>query len=368
MGSFIINTTFDKSKQRKYSALKSHITNLDSSKSHEVVLFETGREKPISLYNANKNVEFIKKLITEHTVFINDFKQHIRVFNLPFRDYDAYDFDENPVNTKEIWRRLRANASQIYQSLEDRSIYINDELAKTEWSLDTYSGRSKNLTFNLQGLQGGEEILNPHCDSDILVNFDWMAADVRICQIFSGDEILADAFENSDPYAKVLEIVNIPEFTRDEAKIGLISGINSTDHTSIIVGMFPKLAEWLKKCQADLDNNGYLESILGRRFVVSEDRSQKSVINAIQQGSVAHAMQNTLVRLWEEFGKSILVETHDSLTICANKDNIKNVINSVTSVMCRPFDGFLSYNPMFPVQVRVGKKFKRWNSGLTIRK
>jgi DNA polymerase I-like protein with 3'-5' exonuclease and polymerase domains len=115
-----------------------------------------------------------------------------------------------------------------------------------------------------------------------------------------------------------------------------------------------------------MDTQGYLTSILGRKFYVHGDNEQqilesrRQVFNAQMQGSVAHAMQNSLVRIHKKYPNCILTELHDSVVLCCKSPMAPQLIKDVSAIMLRPFDGLLENNPVFPLRVSVGNKWRNW--------
>ena len=109
----------------------------------------------------------------------------------------------------------------------------------------------------------------------------------------------------------------------------------------------------------EMVDSGVLRSILGRPFPVKKE-NYKSVFSGMIQGSVAHAMHNSLIKVYREFPSNILVETHDSITMICDKTIAKDVINKVSAIMLRPFSGIINSNPLFPVKVYVGESWKNW--------
>jgi hypothetical protein len=108
-----------------------------------------------------------------------------------------------------------------------------------------------------------------------------------------------------------------------------------------------------------LDNGQPITSILGREFFNAE--KPRSAFNSTMQGSIAHAMQLSIRRIWEsEF--RLLVETHDSITVACGKNMIKPTVRAIVEIMCRPFDGILDGDPIFPVRVSIGKDWCQWKS------
>ena len=191
----------------------------------------------------------------------------------------------------------------------------------------------------------------------MFVHFDWRAADIRIAAILSGDKHLGDISLNDDPYNYVAKLLDVE---RDEAKLALLSTINAMRPDDKILDLFPQVRSWIRDCLQKLALTRSLNSLLGRKFSLQDDRTEKSVFNAIMQGSIAHAMQVSIAKIWQTTDFRLLAEVHDSAILICQKGMLPSVINTVTGIMCRPFSGILESNPVFPVRVSVGLKWRQW--------
>jgi hypothetical protein len=261
------------------------------------------------------------------------------------------------------WQVVRSRASVVYANLQRRGVIYGYELKHPIWGR-AYSGRSKCTGFNVQGLRQ-EHLTNVNSDN-IYLNFDWVAADMRAVAIMSGDDKLRAAFESSDPYQVLVDHFNsgveTDKLSRNEGKRLMFKSVYSLDNDNPALDFYDGFKIWISECRAKLRRDGYLKSILGRKFSIAKDRTEKSVFNATIQGSVAHAMQICLRRVWDLFPDNVLTENHDSLVVTCSKDDAKNKINEISKIMVQPFDGILKNNPQFPIKVSVGSGYKKWNS------
>jgi hypothetical protein len=342
----------------------------------------------ISAYDIWRSERSIAKLISKILQFggrliTSDYQDIVRHFDVPRHasEQDIYDLflPEIPVPSnmdaasktlhkllpimsnmnEKRWHKIAANAAITYQCLEDRGVMSGFVHRKPVWSMRTYSGRSKNTGFNVQGATAEDEITNPYGTvADLHLHFDWQAADIRMASILSGDDKLDQMSLSGDPYTAMMD--EIGGVTRDECKIGLLSAINAMDISNPILTMFPDLREWIDSCNNKLNHGDPLESILGRKFRVKDKR--RAPFNATMQGSIAHAMQAVIRMVRQELGSALLVEIHDSIVVtCRNDSSVANeAIRIVVDIMKHPFRGVLDSDPVFPVSVSIGKKWKRW--------
>jgi hypothetical protein len=337
-----------------------------------------------SIYDIEQSVKKLNRwmeqsLLQDRVLVVNDFKSILTgfKFGLPREALNVYDvftpipkvqltFEETSFVINDmlsdiqkqrlrLWQKVAANASVVYESLERQGILVGGLHKFPHWTHRTVSGRSKNTGFNLQGTSANDDISDPCGNNlDYFINFDWRAADIRIAAILSRDKHLNEMSIESDPYLKLSEMLDMP---RKDCKIMLLRAINSIDIDNPIFQLFPDLREWMIAQKEKLDNSQPITSILGRTFFNAE--KPRSAFNSTMQGSIAQAMQLTIRRVWELYFR-LLAETHDSITIACARNEVKNTMHTIANIMCRPFEGILNSNPVFPVRVNIGKEWCKW--------
>lgn len=354
--------------------------------------------KPIApIYKSIRNIkDFILKVVNTHKIITTDFKRSLKTYDilLDQRKINVYDLNlekqlasvrstgnqaKDHVIVRRIldkmcktdcksYQKLLADASVVYEDIERRGLIVNDTLLKSQWSTHTYSGRSKSTDFNIQGHSDSDIISTPaYTIKPVLLHFDWIAADIRVAALMSGDEKLLASFKESDPYTYMMQLVNgmsKDKLTRSECKLALLKAINSMDLSSVVLGdVYPDLGKWIHKCEkVTTDQDGVLHTILGRPFKMSQSKNALAMLNGVMQGSVVHAMQSVIRQVWEKLSQQFVAEIHDSIIMCCPQDNmiIRSTINIVTEIMLHPFKGLLDSNPAFPLKVSIGKKWKQW--------
>lgn len=346
----------------------------------------------ITLYDIEVSKSIITEYIKNYDSIINDFKSHVNAFNLP-RDHSYYAYDthniiQNKVTTilecKKIiaanlaamtkikldqYRLLLSNAQLVYQSLEDTGVMEGRQERKPIYGL-TYAGRSKTSNFNIQGAGDDADIYHMNMDYEYFIQFDWISADLRVASILSGDAKLQSTFRESDPYTEIANELSTPEqeITRTQCKLDMLSGIYSLNFTSPSLEFYPKLNEWLKDTASGMDDRGYTKTILGRRFDLdAEGTNRRSVFNGIFQGSMAHAMHNALYQIYRAFPNNILTETHDAVILASDKGSIQEIIKKVSQIMVTPFKGLIEQDVVFPVRINIGTRWRQWKRYKEIR-
>lgn len=364
-------------------------------------LYRPGAGKTIN--RIDKTRKLIQQIIIkanseQRRIILSDFKSHIKYFDLPIdkRIYNVYDMhlpDIAPSNSKtkdEIiikriidklsdklpteYNNVLANAAVVYQYLEEHGILINSMHEYPKWSQKTFSGRSKSFGYNIQGLADDFHVSSPSGkECDVLIMFDWICADIRAASLMSDDTRLVDAFKQSDPYTVLMDVLNSDshnQLSRSESKRYLLKSINSMDFTSTaLTDVYPQLGQWIKRCKSLIIEGKPLKTLLGRSFRPAHSKNELAVLNGAMQGSVAHAMQIVMRKVWEKVPDNLICEIHDCLIISSPPDpqQIKALINIIQPIMTRPFDGYLSHNPFFPINVNIGNKWKQWKLFKTFR-
>jgi hypothetical protein len=367
-------------------------------------LYRAGIKKPI--IEVKKAIHQIKEILLKandnnNTIITNNFKQLLISFDLPIddREYNVYDIQSDvhsplissndPIKDIDFlvkaterliklklraYQKAYANASVVYQDLENKGLFVNDTLVFPKWSLQTYSGRSKSLDFNIQGYYENDRISSIAAGSkSVLLHFDWISADLRMASLLSQDKKLQDSFIESDPYTVFMESIRSEgeSLTREESKLFMLRSINSMDvDASALMDVYPGLCKWINKIKSITQiEDGYAQTLLGRKFKLSNSKNALAVLNGAMQGSVAHAMHIVLREVWCKCPGYVVADIHDSLVLSIPNDPqiIKSVIDVVVPIMMFPFKKYCDDNPCFPLKVSIGNRWKHWKLYKTYR-
>jgi hypothetical protein len=366
-----ILTLFDYSHKPPWPLISLVVDGVSRPKFHIFYLPKTG----IKLGQIRENITQFKSLF-DGPVLLNDMKSHIQAFDVDYSD-DLYDMclprlkgGDNPkhylVDIAKVvvrmkpaaWMRLAAQVSFVYQHLENRGVRVSLRRMHPRYSLETYTGRSKCLDFNVQGASEEYDIRPSDVDDFYFVHFDWVAADIRMASFMSGDKQMELSYRKSDPYTDLTEFLNDADFTRDKVKVEFLKSFYSLNFESPIFGPYPDFRREMIRRKEFLDLNGYSLSVLGRRFLFSKDKL--STFNAQFQGSVAHAMHASLVKIAGLYPDNLLTEMHDSIVLYCPRSSIPDVIEDVIDIMYDPLKGLCDPSPVMPVKVSIGRKWKRW--------
>jgi len=339
----------------------------------------SGDNRIVKLWNSGKSINEVleeeKKLINFvdelDEITIIEYKRYCdyfgtcksqSLFDFPLDYTDLKDGIKEIIRNKDEfgseWQKIRADAAEVYSTLEKRGILVCGKKVNPHYSMNVYSGRSKNTGFNLQGSNGDYDISHINDKYNMLIRFDWIAADMRMASYMSKDENLINSYEKSDPYTYISECLG-GKIDREKCKLELNKSVNSLVHNDLVLKIFPKLGEWIKIQKDNLESNGYAKSILGRKFYTDHTlKGNRRAFNGTLQGSVAHAMQSTISKVTNECGGIILAEQHDSLTVAAPENRLLKTIKSVSNIMLEPLK-----NIRMPLVVEIGRnwcKYKKY--------
>jgi len=230
------------------------------------------------------------------------------------------------------------------------------------------TGRLSSNHPNLQNIPirtlRGQEVRKafvPKNEDFVLMAADYSQIELRIIASLSQDPSMMDAFKNKEDIhaSTAAKVFNVPlsEVTREQrsnaktVNFGIIYGVsafglsNQTDLTRTeskeLIETYYKTYPQLRKYIADQVNfareNGYVETVLGRRRYLKDINSRNQVVrgaaernavNAPIQGSAADiikiAMLNIHKRMLEENLRStMLLQVHDELVFDAYKSELE---------------------------------------------
>jgi len=201
---------------------------------------------------------------------------------------------------------------------------------------------------------------------NLLISADYSQQELRLAAVLSGDEGMIEAFNKDEDIhvqtaalvfgLKPKEVTKEQRYAAKAFNFGIIygqgphglsasSGLEFGQAREFIAKYFevrPKLKEYLDSLRKQAKEQGYVETIMGRRrptpdvnspnFAVREG-AYRAAINMPMQGSAADIMKLAMVRLQKQFDQEtgnrklktgrpkILLQIHDSLIVeCPEKD------------------------------------------------
>ena len=242
----------------------------------------------------------------------------------------------------------------------------------------TATGRLSSTNPNLQNIPIRDALGKPiraafvAADEDhLLLSADYSQIELRLMAHLSGDDALIEAFvEGRDIHAATaarLYRKNIDEVTDDErrraktANFGIIYGISAfglsqrldiprKEAKEIIDGYFasyPDVKRYMDEVVEKAKERGYVETIFGRRRILSDIDSRNAVarslaernaINAPIQGSAADIMKIAMVEIRRRFlaegiRSRMILQVHDEVVVDTLRSEVDAVRRIVTEAM-----------------------------------
>ncbi|PCH54860.1 MAG: hypothetical protein COC15_05055 [Legionellales bacterium] len=204
-----------------------------------------------------------------------------------------------------------------------------------------------------------------------ILSADYSQIELRIMAHLSGDPALVQAFSNSldihrataaEIFAIPLEDVTTEQRRRAKAvNFGLIYGMSAfglakqlhidrkeaSQYVKTYFERYPKVAEYMENTRAVAAQQGYVETIFGRRLYINDINSsnhiqkqaaQRAAINAPMQGSAADIIKRAmlLIHSWlqqETVNAIMIMQVHDELVFEAEETKIDNIKAIITNHM-----------------------------------
>ena len=297
------------------------------------------------------------------------------------------------VTSEEVLESLRGKHEIVGKILEHRGLkkllgtyidalplLVNPKTGKIHTSFNqtvTATGRLSSSNSNLQNIpirnEDGKEIRKAFIPEEGCEFFsaDYSQIELRIMAHLSGDKNMIEAFrEGNDIHAataaKIYKIA-IEEVTREQrskaktANFGIIYGISvfglaermnvpRSEAKELIDGYFetyPHIKEYMDKSIAVARENGYIETIFGRKRFLPDINSHNAVvrgyaernaINAPIQGSAADIIKVAMVKIYQRFMQEnirskMILQVHDELNFSVYPDEKEKVQQIVIEEM-----------------------------------
>ena len=259
-------------------------------------------------------------------------------------------------------------------------LLINPRTGKIHTSFNqtvTATGRLSSSNPNLQNIpirnEDGKEIRKAFIPEEGCEFFsaDYSQIELRIMAHLSGDKNMIDAFQEGDDIhavtaSKVYKI-GIDEVTREQrskaktANFGIIYGISvfglaermnvpRSEAKELIDGYFatyPQVKEYMDKSIERARENGYIETIFGRKRFLPDIHSHNAVvrgyaernaINAPIQGSAADIIKVAMVHIYQRFQSEgirskMILQVHDELNFSVYPEEREKVQQIVIEEM-----------------------------------
>jgi len=256
------------------------------------------------------------------------------------------------------------------------------------------TGRLSSNNPNLQNIpirtERGRQVRKafvPRDENHILLAADYSQIELRIIAALSEEDNMIKAFkEGKDIHASTAARVfnvNIDEVTREQrsnaktVNFGIIYGVSAfglSNQTNLsraeakelidtYYKTYPKLTGYIADQVAFARENGYVQTILGRRRYLKDINSQNAVVrgaaernavNAPIQGSAADIIKLAMINIYRKltqgkFKTKMLLQVHDELVFDAHKDEVEEVKKMIQ------FEMENAYKLEVPLDVELGE-------------
>ena len=301
---------------------------------------------------------------------------------------------ENPIVTLILdWRSLEKLQNTYINALPEEINYLTKRVHTEYNQAVAVTGRLSSNKPNLQNIpirtKRGKKIREafvPKNRNYYLMAADYSQIELRIIAALSKDKSMIKAFNNNEDIhkstASKVYNVNINDVTseqRDNAKtvnFGIIYGVsafglsqqtdlNRTEAKKLIdlyYSSYPKLNDYINNQINFARENGYVETILGRRRYLRNINSQNAIVrsasernavNAPIQGSAADIIKLAMINIQniiekEKLKSKMLLQVHDELVFDVHKNELKFLKSMVKNEMEN------AYKLGIPLTVEIG--------------
>lgn len=240
------------------------------------------------------------------------------------------------------------------------------------------TGRLSSNNPNLQNIpirtERGRQVRKafiPRNDDYVLLAADYSQIELRIIAALSKEETMIEAFKNGEDIhaSTASKVFNIPlaEVTREQrsnaktVNFGIIYGVsafglsNQTDLSrseskeliDTYYATYPKLRKYISEQIDFARENGYVQTVLGRRRYLNDINSRNAVVrgaaernavNAPIQGSAADIIKIAMIRIYDKliagnFKSKMLLQVHDELVFDVFKPELEAIKSLVKAEM-----------------------------------
>ena len=240
------------------------------------------------------------------------------------------------------------------------------------------TGRLSSNNPNLQNIpirtERGRQVRKafvPRDENYTLLAADYSQIELRVIAALSEEETMTNAFKNGEDIhaSTASKVFNVPlnEVTREQrsnaktVNFGIIYGVsafglsnqtdlNRTEAKELIdtyYETYPKLKAFISKQVDFARDNGYVETVLGRRRYLKDINSRNAVVrgaaernavNAPIQGSAADIIKIAMIRIFDKlqegnYKTKMLLQVHDELVFDVYKPELEAIKSLVKTEM-----------------------------------
>jgi DNA polymerase-1 len=283
----------------------------------------------------------------------------------------SYLATENPI-VKDIldWRQLVKLQNTYVEALPNQVDKITNRIHTDYMQTVAATGRLSSNNPNLQNIpirtERGRQIRKAFVARDenyTIVSADYSQIELRIIAALSGEENMIKAFQNHEDIHKstASKVFNVPleEVTREQrshaktVNFGIIYGVSAfglSNQTSLsrsesaalidaYYKTYPRLKSYINEQVEFARENGYVQTILGRRRYLKDINSQNAIVrggaernavNAPIQGSAADIIKIAMINIHEKlisenWKSKMLLQIHDELVFDVHNSELEKI-------------------------------------------
>ena len=289
------------------------------------------------------------------------------------------------------WRSVKKLSNTYIEALPqqvnpktDRVHTIFNQAVAATGRLSSNHPNLQNIPIRTERGQLVRKAFIPRDEEHVLLAADYSQIELRVIASLSDDKEMQEAFQKGEDIhastaAKVFNIAleEVSREQRSQAKtvnFGIVYGVsafglsnqtnlNRNESKALIDAYYetyPQLKSYIRKQVDFARENGYVETILGRRRYLRDINSQNSIVrsaaernavNAPIQGSAADIIKIAMLRIHEklkEFDSQMLLQVHDELVFDVKKSELDALTNMIKIEMEQ------AYKLQVPLVVDVG--------------
>jgi len=247
--------------------------------------------------------------------------------------------------------------------LDNLTDYVNPKTGRIHGSFNQAGASTGRLSMSDPNLQNipirtdeGRRIRLAFVPGDrvrnVLLTADYSQIELRILAHFTGEPALMRAFEADEDVHRTVasEVFNVPleQVSRQQRgyaktiNFGIVYGVSAYGLARRIEGLdvkaaqelidsynkrFPRIQEFLRECVKHAQDQGYVETILGRRrpifdinsnIISLRNAAERMAINSVVQGSAADLIKIAMNRVYQRLKREnrpsrMLLQVHDEL-------------------------------------------------------
>ena len=274
------------------------------------------------------------------------------------------------------WRSVKKLSNTYIEALPeqvnpktDRVHTIFNQAVAATGRLSSNHPNLQNIPIRTQRGQLVRKAFVPCDDEHVLLAADYSQIELRVIASLSGDTEMQKAFQKGEDIhastaAKVfgVSLADVSPEQRSQAKtvnFGIVYGVSAfglSNQTSLnrseakdlidaYYETYPQLKNYMRQQVDFARENGYVETILGRRRYLKDINSQNSIVrgasernavNAPIQGSAADIIKIAMLRIYEklnDYESKMLLQVHDELIFDAKKSELDALTSMIKTEM-----------------------------------